>query len=262
MLEFLGARVERIPVIRRDDVASLDLDRIEQLLPEGPRLLLFSHPSNPTGAVYSPEVVARLAELATRGGFRVLVDELYARLVYDDAPFTHLVTQPGMADLCITLVGPSKTESLSGFRIGLVVGPEDVIEATEQVLAITSLRAPAYAQRLLPHWLVDDADFVAQRIVDLQALRTMTLQALQAVPGLTVAEPQGTAYAFPNVTALGVPDIQVAKALQQEAGVIVSPGYQFGPSAMGHFRICYARDETEWARALDRIVATLGKLAL
>jgi aspartate/methionine/tyrosine aminotransferase len=261
MLAFLGARVERVPVHHHDGAADLDLDAVERLLPERPRLMLFSHPHNPTGAVHPPTTIARLARLAVAGGFRVLVDQLYCRLVHDDTPYRHLVAEPGMADRTVTLIGPSKTESLSGYRLGVVVGPEDVIDAVEQTLAVTSLRAPAYAQQLLRHWLVDDHEFLRTRLADLRALRETTVARLREVPGLRVARQAGTAYAFPDVSALGVDDRDVAAALRRDAGVIVSPGYQFGPSGIGHFRVCYARDEQEWDAALDRIVGVLRGLA-
>jgi aspartate/methionine/tyrosine aminotransferase len=257
MLAFLGARVERIGVKFDGGMPTLDLDAIEALLPERPKLLVFSHPHNPSGAVYAPGVIDRLASLAVRGGFRVLADELYSRLVYEGPPFRHLLAAPGMADRCVTLVGPSKTESLSGCRIGVVVGPADVIAAVEQVLAVTSLRAPAYAQHLLRRWLVDDEEFVRQRIADLAGLRELTAARLREVPGLRLTVHRGTAYVFPDVSALAANDLEVAARLQDEARVIVSPGYQFGPSGLGHFRVCYARDEAQWSAALDRIVASL-----
>lgn len=261
MLAFLGARVVRVPVYYDTDCPSLDFETIERLLPERPRLLMFSHPSNPTGAVYGPEVVARVAELAVAGQFRVLVDELYSRLTYDGSSFAHLAREAGMADHCITMLGPSKTESMSGFRLGVVVGPHDVIGAVEQTLALTALRAPAYAQHLLQNWLVDDQVFLAERITDLRALREMTVDSLRTVPGLKVTVHNGTAYLFPDISKMGLSDREVAGALRREAGVIVSPGYQFGPRGIGHFRVCYARDEGEWTRALERIVTCLKGLA-
>jgi aspartate/methionine/tyrosine aminotransferase len=204
--------------------------------------------------------MTRLAGLVRGTGCLVLVDELYSRLVYDGTPFHHLAAEKGMADSCITLLGPSKTESMSGFRVGVVVGPPDVMEGVEQTLAITSLRAPGYAQHLLAKWLVDDGDFLAERVKDLDALRKTTTRRLREVPGLKVYPQQGTAYLFPDVSALGVPDVEVAGALRREAGVIVSPGYQFGPLGIGHFRVCYARDEAEWDAALGRMVACLKRL--
>lgn len=261
MLRFLGARVVRIGMVDGPYGPQLDVDALDRAARDGISLLLTSNPNNPTGGVYDAATVAGIAEAAQRYDFMVVVDELYCRLRYDDAPFHHLAALPGMADRTITLLGGSKTESLSGFRVAVVVGPAPVIDAVDQVLAICCLRAPAYAQHVLTRWLVDDHDFVAWRVAELHALRDLTVRRLAEVDGLVIRPGAGTAYVWPDVSALGLSDVAVARVLQQEAGVIVSPGYQFGPSGQGHFRICYARDEIEWAAALDRIVSTLNGVA-
>jgi aspartate/methionine/tyrosine aminotransferase len=260
ILAFLGARIRRIRVVRDGAGLHLDLDDLERASAQRPRLLLFSHPSNPLGAVYSSETMERLAWLAQDRDFRVIVDSLYCRLVYDDGPFPHLAAMAGMRDRCVTLLGPSKTESMSGYRIGVTVGPADVLEAIESVVSATSLRAPAYAQQLLSRWWVDDLDFVAARVAELRSIHDWTIEFLRRVPYLRVQPAQATAYFFPDVSALGLPDQQVAARLQREAKLIVSPGYQFGPSGVGHFRICYARDETRWAAALEAMVGVLNTL--
>jgi aspartate/methionine/tyrosine aminotransferase len=258
MLRFLGAQVVRVGLVDGPEGPQLDIAELERLAREGIRLFMMSNPHNPTGAVFTAENLRGVARLAVAHDFMVFVDELYCRLVYGSTPFTHLAALPGMAERTITSLGGSKTESLSGYRIGLVVAPAAVIDAVEQVLAICCLRAPAYSQRVLAHWLVDDHDFVARRVEELHALQTMTVAALRTVPGLTVAAGAGTAYVWPDVSALGLTDVEVAKALQQQARVVISPGYQFGPNGIGHFRTCYARDEAEWEQALDRMVAALN----
>jgi len=149
ILRFLGADISNVPLTTQRDIQP-DLDVLENSLKRlRPKLLVFSHPNNLTGAVYSPAVIARIAELAVQHNLWVVVDELYARLVYDGRPFTHLVAHPGMRDRTVTLFGPSKTESLSGYRVGVVAAPAGVIAALEDVQSITSLRAPAYAQHVL-----------------------------------------------------------------------------------------------------------------
>jgi len=261
ILAFLGARVQRVPVISDDGGAPrLDLAALAQACAQRPRLLLFTNPSNPAGIAYDAGTIDAIAELAQRWDFRVVVDSLYCRLVYDEAPFHHLIARPGMRDRCVTLLGPSKTESMSGYRVGVTVAPADVLEAIEPVLAAMSLRAPAYAQQLLSHWWTDDLQFVAERIGELRALRELSLGMLRQVPYLRVHSPQATAYLFPDVSALGLPDQEVAARLQQDAKVVVSPGYQFGPAGVGHFRVCFARDEAQWEEALGRMVTVLNAL--
>ncbi|WP_254666598.1 pyridoxal phosphate-dependent aminotransferase [Humibacillus sp. DSM 29435] len=257
MLAFLGAEVRRLPFVSTTSGLQPDLDQLDLYSSTGIKLFITSNPNNPTGTVLSPGSVARLAQLAVRDDFLVLIDELYARLVYDDVPYTHLAAQPGMADRTITLLGGSKTESLSGYRVGVVVSSAPVIDAVEQTLAMLCLRAPAYAQHVLTRWLVDDGDFVAKRVAELHDIRRTTIEQLLTVPGLVVAAGSGTAYLWPDVSGLGISGLEAARVLQEKAGVVVSPGYQFGPSGSNHFRICYARDEREWAAALERMTAAL-----
>lgn len=257
MLRFLGADVVRLPFVPCEEGLQPDLDELERLSRLGIKLFVTSNPHNPTGTVLSPQVIRRLSRIAVKNDFLVLVDELYCRLVYDDIPYTHLAAEPGMEDRTITLLGGSKTESLSGFRVGVVVSSASVIDAVEQTLAMLCLRAPAYAQHVLTRWLVDDSDFVSQRVSQLQAIREWTTEQLLSVPGLQVSPGAGTAYLWPDVSGLGLSGLEAARILQQEAGVVVSPGYQFGPSGMSRFRICYARDEQQWSRALERMTAAL-----
>ncbi|CCH32546.1 aminotransferase class I/II-fold pyridoxal phosphate-dependent enzyme [Actinosynnema sp. NPDC047251] len=262
MLRFLGARVVRVGMVEHPTGPQLDLAALEEaVIGEGVTLVLTSNPNNPTGTVYTPETVRGLAALAVRHDVLVVVDELYCRLVYDDNPYTHLAAQPGMARRTVTLLGGSKTESLSGYRVGVAVGPADVMDAIEQVMAISCLRAPAYSQHVLTRWLVDDVEFVRTRVAELRALRELTAERLRRVEGLVVRPGAGTAYLWPDVSALGMNDVEVAKVVQQRAGVIVSPGYQFGPSGHGRFRVCYAREETGWSAALDRVVDALNHAA-
>ena len=263
ILTFLGARVTHVPLRRHtDDAPDLapDLDRLEDAFRGGAQMLVFSHPNNPTGAVYPREILERIAALALRHDVTVLVDELYGRLVYDGTPFVHLASLPGMAERTVTLLGPSKTESLSGYRLGIVVAPRPILSAAEDVLSLTALRAPGYAQHVLTGWLVDDVDWVADRIQQLQGLRAMTIKHFSQLDWIGLAPQKGTAYLFPDVRALGLPDRTISEALATRADVLISPGYQFGPSGSGHFRVCFARDEQIWDRALGRIVDVLDAL--
>jgi aspartate/methionine/tyrosine aminotransferase len=129
-VRYLGARPEAVPLRwpAPEVPPVLDLEALERAARAGPFVLLLSHPNNPTGAVHQPAVIERIAELALeRGGF-VVIDELYARLLYDGVELRHLVAVEGMRERCLTLAGPSKTESMSGYRVGAAVGPRELID--------------------------------------------------------------------------------------------------------------------------------------
>jgi aspartate/methionine/tyrosine aminotransferase len=260
ILAFLGARVQRVPVISDDGGAPrLDLAALEQACEQHrPKLLLFTNPSNPAGIAYDAGTIDAIAALAQRWDFRVVVDSLYCRLVYDDVPFQHLIARPGMRDRCVTLLGPSKTESMSGYRVGVAVGPAPVVDAMERVLSLTALRTGGYSQQVLRHWMADDDAWLGKRAAAHEAIRDDLVARLQSIPGVTVAPPAGSSYVFPDAsgTALGSNDHQLAMALKT-AGVLVSPGYQFGPAGRGRFRINFSQDAARLSVAVDLIEAVL-----
>lgn len=255
-LRYLGAEVERVRVSFEDAAGrpTLDADRLRELADRSPKLFIFSHPNNPTGAIYSDETLELIAELARTRDFLVLADQLYCRLVYDGEAYTHIAGLEGMRERTITTLGPSKTESLSGYRLGLAVAPTELIQRMEDVQSITALRAPAYAQHVLTHWLAEDGDYVAERTVEYQALRDWTVDRLNASPAFSATRSWGTSYIFPRVL-VPVSDQELAIAMKERAGVIVNPGYQFGAEGVGHMRLCIAQDEAEWRDALERLIA-------
>jgi len=263
ILQFLNASIGYIPLRESSTKPMLDFAVLEKEFSEnGARVLVFSNPNNPTGYVYPTDILNKIAKMVERYDVTVVVDSLYSRLLHDNSHYTHLSSLPGMKNRVITLLGPSKTESLSGYRLGVVVGPETVMPRLENVLSIVSLRAPAYAQHLLPIWLNKDNEWLQKLLPEFTSLRAMTIERFCRLPWLQLEAQSGTAYVWPDVSALQMSDFDVAQALLQEAGVLVSPGYQFGIQGDGHFRVCYARDEQEWSQALDRMVTVLEKLAV
>jgi aspartate/methionine/tyrosine aminotransferase len=261
LVRLAGGAVNRISLLHAGASGRLDPEEVAAAVGRDTRAILFSNPNNPTGAVYDLATLEAVAEIARERDLFVIADELYSRLVYDGREFVHIAALEGMRERTITLLGPSKTESMSGFRLGVAVGPAATVTAMEDLLGLTVLRAPAYAQWALVPWLRDDQSFVAERIQEYQALRDATVSAFKPLDFAELDLPGGTAYAFPSVAALGISDQDVAAALIEEAGVIVNPGYQFGRRGIGSFRICFAQEEAVWDDALSRISTTLRGLA-
>jgi aspartate/methionine/tyrosine aminotransferase len=256
ILRFLGAEVVRIPLTAGSD-PGVDLQQLEDAAIRGIRLLLTSNPNNPTGIVYSDDTVKGISRLAAAHDFLVVVDELYCRLVYDGTPFTHLAAEPEMSTRTVTLLGGSKTESLTGYRVGAVVADAEIIDAIEQVIAFSALRAPAYSQHVLTGWLHEDDDFVRERVRQLRIMQRHAAGRLRSIPGISVEPGAGTAYLWPDVSGLGLTSLDAGR-LCYDAGVVVSPGYQFGPSGKTRFRMCFAQDEARLDAALDRVTAALA----
>jgi aspartate/methionine/tyrosine aminotransferase len=256
ILRFLGAEVVRIPLTAGGG-PGVDLQQLEDAAIRGIRLFLTSNPNNPTGIVYSDDTVKGISRLAAAHDFLVVVDELYCRLVYDETPFTHLAAEPDMGTRTVTLLGGSKTESLTGYRVGAVVADAEIVDAIEQVIAFSALRAPAYSQHVLTGWLHEDDDFVRERVRQLRIMQRHATDRLRSIPGISVEPGAGTAYLWPDVSGLGLTSLDAGR-LFFDAGVVVSPGYQFGPSGKTRFRMCFAQGEARLDAALDRITAALA----
>jgi aspartate/methionine/tyrosine aminotransferase len=259
-LRYLGAEVRHIPIEWEDGAARIDLAELERVARDQPKLLVFSHPNNPTGAVFQQATLEAIAGIVQRHNLLVVVDELYCRLVFDQRPFTHLAAIDGMRERCITLLGPSKTESMSGYRVGVAVAPPEIVDRMEDVLSVAALRAPAYAQHTLTRWLVDDLPYVRTRVADYQQLRDRATALLAESSHLTPYHPKGTAYMFPAVRGLRASDQEIALAIKR-MGVTINPGYQFGPGGSRHFRICFAQDDAALAEAIGRILQAIARLA-
>jgi aspartate/methionine/tyrosine aminotransferase len=261
IIAYLGAIAHRLPV-SQDPAGLLSIAPEALAAAAGADLLVLSHPNNPTGGVYTAQTAHALAAMVISGNMLAVVDQLYCRLVFDGTAYVHLSALPGMAERTVTLVGPSKTESMSGYRLGVAVGPAPIVDAMERVVSLASLRTAGYAQQALRHWMDGDAGWLADRIKAHQVLRDDLVGRLAAIPGVTVAAPAGSSYVFPEVSAAaggGTNDHTIAVALKA-GGVLVSPGYQFGPAGRGRFRINFSQDADRLALACTRIEAVLTAL--
>lgn len=260
MLHYFGADVIHVPLYRDDaGTASFDRDALRNAFANSPALFVFSNPNNPTGAVHSKKSLDLVAQLSREFDVPVLVDQLYCRLVYEGTDFHHLARFEGMKDRTITLAGPSKTESLSGFRIGVAVAPKEVVVRMEDILSATALRAPAYAQHLLARWLRDDHEYVRNRINEYTPLRDRAIEFFSQSRWFDITPARGSAYLFPEYRG-NASDQELAIALKTRKGIVVNPGYQFGPRGHGHIRVCFAQEEADWEWALQEIDAVADAL--
>ena len=133
--------------------SGIDLKELEEAFKNGVKLFLYSNPNNPTGAVFSKEEVSEIARLAKKYDVAILADELYSRQILEkDFTYTHMRALPEKPDKLITIMGPSKTESLSGFRLGVGYGTPEIITRMEKLQAVVSLRCAGYNQAAFYRW--------------------------------------------------------------------------------------------------------------
>jgi aspartate/methionine/tyrosine aminotransferase len=261
LVTFLGA----VPVpVRMDylvhtDRAGLDLGELEDAFKSGVRTFLFSNPNNPAGVIYSPDEIASIAALATRHGATVIVDQLYSRLVYPGHPYTHLRASSIDDSQLVTIMGPSKTESLSGYRLGVAFGASHLIDRMEKLQAVVSLRAPGYSQAVLRTWFAEPSGWLKDRIEKHRALRDDLLAVKREVPGLVVRTPEAGSYIFPRLPDLGLPLHDFVRALRVQAGATVTPGTEFSPDATSSIRLNFSQNHRAAVGAVQRIAEMIGR---
>jgi len=234
--------------------AGLQLGQLEDAFESGVKVFLFSNPNNPAGVVYSREEIESIAALASRYNATVIVDQLYSRLLYSGVDYTHLRAQKIDAENVITIMGPSKTESLSGYRLGVAFGSKEIITRMEKLQAIVSLRAGGYSQAVLRTWFNEPDGWMEQRIREHQAIRDDLLKVFRATAGMKVRTSEAGSYIFPSLPQLSVSGSDFVRILRLQAGVIVTPGTEFSPHSENSVRLNFSQDHAAAVAACERLV--------
>lgn len=233
--------------------AGLDLAELRGAFENGAKVFIFSNPNNPTGVVYSADEVQGIADLADEFGAVVIADQLYSRLRYDDATYTHLRAVTKQPDNVVTIMGPSKTESLSGYRLGVAFGGSQIIDRMEKLQAIVSLRAAGYNQAVLRTWFNEPEGWMKERVKLHQAIRDDLISVFQSA-GLETRQPQAGSYLFPQLPPLSIDFQDFVRLLRHQANVIVTPGTEFSPHSASSIRLNFSQDHKAAVAAAHRIV--------
>ena len=215
------------------------------------RAILLGYPSNPTGAVMSREKLLAVADVAKRHNLLVVSDEIYARLVYG-TEHTCFASLPGMRDNTILLGGFSKAYAMTGWRVGYVAAPEDIIAAMTKIHQYTIMCAPTMAQVAAIEALKSGENSVLEMVKDYDRRRKIIVKGLCDI-GLNCFEPKGAFYAFPSITATGMDSETFSEKLLMEEKVAVVPGSAFGKCGEGYVRCCYATSLADIQEALTRM---------
>ena len=254
IVQFLGGEV--VPV-RLDHLAPapgahLDFAALRAAFEAGAKVFLFSNPNNPTGAIYGAHAIDEIVALANTYDVTIIADQLYSRLIYEGETYNHIRACGVREDRIVTIMGPSKTESLSGYRLGAAFGAEAIIARMEQLQAIVSLRAAGYNQAALRTWFREPSGWMEDRIRRHQAIRDDLMGVLRE-GGLATRCPQGGSYLFAQLPPLEPGLHDFVRLLRAQANVIVTPGTEFGPHD-DCIRLNFSQDHAAAAAAAHRIV--------
>lgn len=200
LVEFFGGQIVPVALdyLGTEKNTGLDMAQLRGAFEAGAKTFLFSNPNNPTGSVYSAGEIAQIAALAAEFGVTVIADQLYSRLRYGNKEFTHIRAAGLPEEQIVTIIGPSKTESLSGYWLGVAFGSAPIIERMEKLQAIVSLRAAGYNQAVLRTWFDEPNGWLEERIVKHQTIRD-DLVAIFRAAGMPTRLPQAGSYLFPTL---------------------------------------------------------------
>jgi aspartate aminotransferase len=230
------------------------------------KVLLFVSPSNPTGAVYPPALVAEIGQWAAEAGLWVVTDEIYEHLVYGDAVFSSIPVQaPRIAGTCVVVNGVAKTYAMTGWRVGWMIGPRDVVDAAANLQSHETSNVCNVAQAAALAAVSGDlAATTAMRAAFDRRRLTMT-RMLNEIDGIVCPEPQGAFYCYPSVRGLLGLSIagrrpqtsaELAELILDEAEVAVVPGEAFGTP--GYFRLSYALGDADLEEGIGRMAKLLA----
>ncbi|AOS61408.1 pyridoxal phosphate-dependent aminotransferase [Actinoalloteichus hymeniacidonis] len=246
----------------------VNVEQLEAARTSATKVLLFCSPSNPTGAVYSPEQVAAIGRWAAEHDIWVITDEIYEHLVYDGVRAVSLpVAVPELADRCIVINGVAKTYAMTGWRVGWMIGPADVIKAAGNLQSHLTSNVSNVSQRAALAAVSGPLDEVEQMRAAFDRRRGTIVSMLSKIPGVTCPTPQGAFYVYPSVRELIGKElrgqrlsssIDLASAVLEHAEVAVVPGEAFGTP--GYLRLSYALGDENLVEGIERMAALLAEV--
>ncbi|MEU6641044.1 pyridoxal phosphate-dependent aminotransferase [Saccharomonospora sp. NPDC046836] len=243
------------------------VEQLEAARTERTKVLLFNSPSNPTGAVYPREQVEAIGRWAYEHGIWVITDEIYEHLVYDGATAASMpAVVPELADQTLILNGVAKTYSMTGWRVGWIVGPQDVVKAASSFQSHLCGNVANISQQAALAAVAGPLDAVYAMREAFDARRKRIVSLLSAIPGVECPTPEGAFYAYPSVKALLGKEIRgerptdtvaLADLILREVEVAVVPGEAFGTP--GYFRFSYALAEADLVEGVSRVAELLSE---
>jgi aminotransferase len=246
-----GARIVTVPPPGPLDFR-LDPSAVEALIGPRTRALLIITPGNPTACVADGDRLAAVGEIARRHDLMVIADEIYERILYDGVQHVSMASLPGMRERTITVGGFSKSYAMTGWRVGYLAGPAEVVARVSALKQLWSGTTSVISQHAALTALVAASDLAAPAVARYTERRALALAALDRL-GLPYAPAQGAFYAFFDIGALGMPAYELSRRLLSEAGVFLYPGSGFGPEWGAYMRMAWLQPRDRLEEALTRM---------
>ncbi len=237
---------------REEEGFAIDLERLENLVTPRTKAVLINTPNNPTGACLSRKQLEQLAEFCMGHDLYVVADDIYTNFTYGE-PFFPIRALPGMGERTITVNSFSKNFIMTGFRVGNIIAPAEVVRALKQMNEYVVYSAPALSQRGALWALRERAKLEPPILQQFRERMEYAAKRINQVGWMTVPVPQGSIYLFPSIRRTGMTSAQVTRRILEEAHVLVLPGDTFGACGEGYLRIACTVENSVMGEAMDRI---------
>ncbi len=258
VVDVAGGRMVPVPTFERDRYA-FRAGLVRPYLTARSKVLVLIDPHNPTGVVQPPDVLDELAALAREANLLVISDEIYEKLLYDGNQHRSIAAWPDMKERTILINGFSKAYSMTGFRIGYLAAPREVIEAVDVFKQVLTICPSSISQWAALAALQGPQDAVAETVRIYDERRRIIMDALTAME-IPYVRPDGTMYMFANITPTGLGSLEFCRRLLQDARVLMSPGSAFG-AGEGYVRISWLVPTPRVREGMERLQTFLGQLS-
>ena len=257
-IKMCGVNAVRVP-LKEEHGFRMQAEDVRARITDKTRLLILNSPNNPTGAVMTEQELKDIYDLCVEKDIYLYSDEIYSRMIYDGG-----FSSPSQYDKCKSHVilsnGFSKAFAMTGWRLGALIGPTEVMDRMAALLQTTSSCVSPFIQSAGIEAIRGPQNAVQEMMDEYRERRNMLVYGLNQVKGFTCQLPGGAFYVFPNITGTGLTDVEVSERLMDEAGVVTVPGSCFGEHGAGHIRLCYATDMDSIKYAITRIKQWADKL--
>jgi len=251
MVRLVGAEPVIVPTMERNNW-KMRAEDFENAMTPRTKMLIMNTPCNPTGSVYTREELEAIVEVASGEDIYILSDEIYEKLVYDDAKHVSIASLSKEAyDLTITVNGFSKSYAMTGWRLGYLAAPEAVAKAVDSIQSHTTANPSSFSQRGALAALKGDQQAVSDMRDEFDMRRNYMIDRLSKIPNVTAVKPQGAFYVLLNISQLGLTSQNFADRLLSKANVAVVPGAAFGDDRT--IRLSYATSIDIIKKGLDRL---------
>lgn len=259
VIEFCGVNPVYVS-LKEENEFRMDPNDLRSKMTDKTRLIIINSPHNPCGSVMTRKELDAIYDIAEEYDVYLLADEIYSRMIYDS---NHDFYSPSQRDKCkertILTNGFSKAFAMTGWRLGAVIGPHEVIEKMGVMLQTTSSCVSPFIQRGGIEAIKGPQDEVQRMLNEYKSRRDLLVEGLNELPGVSCLKPGGAFYVFPNIRGTGMDDVTFADLMLNEASVSLLPGSNFGEAGSGYVRLCYATDRENILKGIERMKKCLKK---